>query len=160
MITEFHGFREYYGKILVYIRSKVTHPHDAEDLCSTVFEKVLKNLDTYDAGKASVATWIYRIARNAVADYYRSRRTDAALDETLPASDCADDAFFRSETLAALADALRRLREQERDIIILHYYTALSLKEISERMGIPYRTVKLRKQTALERLRFLMRNEL
>lgn len=153
-------YKEYYGKILAYIRSRIPHPQDAEDLCSAVFEKVLEHLDTYDAHRASTATWIYRIARNAVADYYRNRRADAALDENLPAPEYADDALFRSETLSALADALKHLRQQERDIIILHYYTGCSLKEISERMGIPYRTVKLRKQQALERLRFLMRNEL
>ena len=153
-------YEEYYGKILAYIRGRTPYPQDAEDLCSAVFEKVLENLNTYDADRASVATWIYRIARNTVADYYRNQRTDETLDEELPGLEYADDALLRRETLSALANALKHLRQQERDIIILHYYTGCSLKEISERMGIPYRTVKLRKQTALERLRFLMRNEL
>ena len=153
-------YKEYCGKILSYIRGKVPHPQDAEDLCSAVFEKVLENLDTYDAGRASAATWIYRIARNTVADYYRERRAEETLGEETPALDYADDALLRRETLAALAAALRRLREQERDIITLHYYDGCSLKEISERLGVPYRTVKLRKQQTLERLRFLMRDNL
>ena len=160
MITYEEIYREYHGKILAYIRGRVPHPQDAEDLCSAVFERVWKNMDTYDAAKASPATWIYRITQNAVADYYRSRRADTELDEALPAPDRADDALLRNETLSALADALRQLRQTERDILILHYYTGLPLKEISQRMGIPYRTVKLRKQQALERLRFLMRDVL
>ncbi len=153
-------YKEYYGRILSYLRSKVPHPQDAEDLCSSVFEKVLKNLDTYDAAKASLATWIYRIARNTVTDYYRLRSPAEELDESLQSGEGADDALLRRETLSALAEALRCLRQQERDIIILHYYTGLSLKEISERMAIPYRTVKLRKQTALEQLRHRMRDAL
>ena len=147
-------YREYYGKLLSYTRGKVPHPQDAEDLCSAVFE----NMDTYDPPKASVATWIYRIARNTVAGYYRLRCPEEELDEVQPGTDGADDALLRRETLSALAEALKHLREQERDIIILHYYSCCSLKEISERMGVPCRTVKLRKQQALERLRFLMRD--
>ena len=151
-------YREYRGKILAYIRGKVPHAQDAEDLCAAVFEKVLRNLDTYDADRASVATWVYIIACNTVADYYRDRRGEETLDEELPSAEYADDALLRRETLSTLADALTRLSQQERDVVILHYYSGYTLKEISERTGIPYRTVKLRKRTALERLRFLMRD--
>ena len=151
-------YRQFHGNVLAYIQSKVRHPKDAEDICSAVFEKILKNLDTYDAGRASLATWIYKIARNTITDYFRNHHIDEALEDDLSSTEYADDALLRRETLSALADALTRLSRQERDVVILHYYSGYTLKEISERTGIPYRTVKLRKQTALERLRFLMRD--
>lgn len=151
-------YREYHSKALSYIRGRIANPQDAEDVCSAVFEKVLRGLNTYDSAKGSVSTWVYQITRNTVLNYYRARRAGEDMDESLAAPELAEEALLRQETLDALADALNRLRPQERDIIILHYYEGRTLKELSERMDIPYRTVKLRKQQALVKLKFLMRN--
>ena len=51
----------YQDKVSAYIRGKVDHHQDAEDLVSQVFEKVYGKLHTFDETKASLSTWIYTV---------------------------------------------------------------------------------------------------
>ena len=118
-------YKEYQPKVRAYVRGKIQDPHDVEDLVSAVFMKVVKKLDSFDPAKASVSTWVYTITRNTVTDYFRTRRAMVALEDYMAdekPEELTDDA------LDSLADALLSLREKERDLIVLHYYTAIRSK--------------------------------
>ena len=67
-------YPDYHGKIMGYIRARVTRWADAEDLCSDVFEKIQRKLEDFDDTKASVSTWIFTITRNTVIDYFRRNK--------------------------------------------------------------------------------------
>ena len=125
----------YYDKISAYVRGKVENHYDAEDLVSQIFEKVYGKLHSFDETKASLSTWIYTITRNTVTDYYCTRRIHASYDETyeLPAPEKDRD------VLDTLADALMTLKTRERDLILLHYYKGLTLKEVADKMGMRLR---------------------
>ena len=143
-------YREYRPKVLDYIRSRVGDVQDAEDLCGEVFRKALEHLTP---GSVGVSSYIYTITRNTVTDYYRTRRTFSPLPEDLPAGDGPESAVLGREELERLADALRRLPERERDIIVLRYYANKSLQEISDTMALSYSVTKRAHQSALEHLR-------
>ena len=72
-------YADYYPKVSAYVRSKIANHHDAEDLVSAVFAKVVQKLDSYDPQKASLSTWVYTITRNTVTDFFRTHRTMVAL---------------------------------------------------------------------------------
>ena len=57
------------------------------------------------------------------------------------------------DTLDNFADALLTLKEKERDLIVLHYYTGHTLKETAEMMGMSYINAKVIHKKALDRLR-------
>lgn len=139
----------YRDKVSAYIRGKVDDHHDAEDLVSQVFEKVYSKIHTFDETKASLSTWIYTITRNTVTDHYRTRHIHASYDEAyeLPAPETDRD------VLDTLADALLTLKERERDLILLHYYKGLTLKEVAEQMGMSYINAKVIHKKALSGLR-------
>jgi RNA polymerase sigma-70 factor (ECF subfamily) len=82
MITAEEIYAEYHQKVSAYVRGKVQDLHQAEDLVSAVFLKVVQGLDGYDPAKASVSTWVYTITRNTVTDYFRTRRAVVALGHT------------------------------------------------------------------------------
>ena len=147
-----------YSKVLSYLLSRVRPPEEAEDVCSEVFEKVLRGLDTYDENRGAISTWIYRIAHNAILDHARKRRPTEELDESLVSGELIDDTLLRGENLTALAAALERLDEDERDVIVLHYYGGYTLRTISEQTGMPYRTVIRREQEALSMLKYLLKD--
>ena len=147
-------YREYHSKVLAYIRSRVGNAEDAEDLCSEVFRKALENLDT--RGSAGVSSYLYTISHNTVVDYYRTRRVHEDIPETLPAEGDIEESLLSSDSLDRLAGALRQLPEQERDIIVLHYYANNSLHEISDKMQLPYSVLKRRHQAALKHLRDML----
>ena len=143
-------YKEYQPKVRAYVRGKIQDPHDVEDLVSAVFLKIVQKLDSYDPAKASISTWVYTITRNTVTDRFRTRRTLMALEDYM-----ADEApeELNDGVLDSLADALLALKEKERSLIVLHYYTGHTLKEVAEMMGMSYINAKVIHKKALESLR-------
>ena len=150
MICAEQIYRDFYPKVRAYVRGKIQDPHEAEDLVSAVFLKVVQKLDSYDPAKASLSTWVYTIARNTVTDHFRTRRTVVEFEDwmvsDIPAPDLSDDA------LDTLADALLTLKKKERDLIILHYYSGHTLKTVAEMMGMSYVNAKVIHKKALSHL--------
>ena len=143
-------YEEFQPKVRAYVRGKIRDPHDAEDLVSAVFMKIVQKLDSFDPAKASVSTWVYTITRNTVTDYFRTRRSMVAFEDYMPdespVMDLTDDA------LNNLAEALMSLKEKERDLIVLHYYTGHTLKTVAEMMGMSYINAKVIHKKALTSL--------
>ena len=146
-------YLQYYNKVMGYIHSRIRNRADAEDICSDVFEKVQRKLPEFDSAKASVSTWIFTITRNTVIDHYRRSKPVEELDENLSDNAELDESLLNNETLSELAEALRALPEELRDIIVLRYYDGKPLTEVAEIMGLSYGAVKLRHQKALGMLR-------
>lgn len=146
-------YREYYGKVYGYVLSKINNTHDAEDIAADVFLKVYEKLDTFDENKASLSTWIYTVTRNTLTDRFRTRKTFVEIPETLADNASPEDEICNSMMLEALAAALEKLEERERDIIIMHYYSEKTLKEIAVKMGISYAYVKVLHNKALGKLK-------
>lgn len=151
-------FRDYHDKVLHLIYGKINNYTLAEDLTSDVFLKVYSKLDTFDDTKASISTWIYRIAQNTVIDYFRTRKVYSEVPEEIAEESEIDDELLNNETLDALADALAELPERDRDLIILHYYHGLTLKEAAERIGMSYSNAKLVHNKSLVVLERLMKD--
>ena len=143
-------YLQYHDKVRAYVRGKIQDSHDVEDLVSAVFMKIVQKLDSYDPAKASVSTWVYTITRNTVTDHFRTRRTLVALEDYM-----ADEApeELNDGVLDSLADALLALKEKERSLIVLHYYTGHTLKEVAEMMGMSYINAKVVHKKALDSLR-------
>ena len=146
-------YLDYREKVRRYISGKVQNIHDIEDLTSDVFVKVYEKLEKFDGEKASVSTWVYTITRNTVIDFYRTNKTCEELPESLVSDDCVDENVIREESLSELCDALEKLDERSRDLIIFRYYKGLTLKEIAEKMSISYSYAKLLHNNALAKLK-------
>lgn len=146
-------YADYYEKVLHYISGKVQNRPDAEDLTNDVFVKVLEKIDLFDDSKASISTWIYTIAKNTVIDHYRKQRTFCELDETLIAGNETDANNLHEQMLDDLANALEVLDSRTRNIIILHYFSGLTLKTIAEKLDLSYSYTKLLHKTGLSALK-------
>ena len=146
-------YAAYRGKVMGYIGARVQNRADAEDLCASVFEKVLRKMDGYDSEKASVSTWIYAITRNTVIDFYRMKRHTEELDENMSSDESVDDSLLNEETLSELAQALKKLPEELQSIVVLLYYDGKPMTEIAQLLHMSYGAVKLRHQKALAMLR-------
>lgn len=149
-------YKEYRGKVLSYIRSRVNCLQDAEDLCEDVFVKAFSSSADYDAEKASPGTWIYTITRNTVIDYYRKVRPTVEIPEDLADDDTPEESVIGAELLEQLAKALEGLPEDLTEIIVLCYYDRLPLTEIAAKLNMSYGMVKIRHQKALKLLREAM----
>ena len=141
-------YLQYHDKVRAYVRGKIQDPHDVEDLVSAVFMKIVQKLDSYDPAKASLSTWVYTITRNTVTDYFRTRRSMVAFEDYM-----VDETELTDDALDSLADALMSLKEKERDLIVLYYYSGYTLKTVAEMMGMSYINAKVIHKKALTGLR-------
>lgn len=160
-ILEEQVYLDYKDRVYRYIRAKVSND-DVEDLLSCVFLKVYQNLDGYDSSKASLSTWIYTITHNEVCNYYRGRANQAAVIDIEGVSKITDNTepfiekLIREEEVEALAKALEKLPDRERDIIVLRFYHGYSPAEVGNLMKISYSNAKFLQHRAIAKLKKLM----
>ena len=152
-------YKEFYPKVYQYLVNRMGNIQDAEDMAQTVFVKIFTKLDTFDAEKSSLSTWIFNITRNSLIDHQRSMtlRIHEEIPDTLAdeGPDMLDNIIMDQEQ-EKLADALERLTGEERDLIILHYYNEYTLLKVAEVMRRPYGQIKRLHMKALQKLRFQM----
>ena len=144
----------YKEKITSYVKSRVENSYEAEDIVSSVFLNIFRNLDRFDEQRASLSTWIYTITRNTVIDYYKKRKTQSLFsDDVMEIEEIPEEPTVDEADLESLANALEQLSERQRDLIILHYYRGYTLKRIAEMMGMSYINAKVTHAKALAALR-------
>jgi len=127
----------------------------AEDLVQDVFERILKYRATW-RGDAPFPAWLFRIARNARADYYRRREVTAAYRESMDGEDPAagpERQLEDASEAARLQRALLELREDKRELIVLARYREMKYEAIADLLGVDVPTIKVRVHRALKELR-------
>lgn len=153
---------DYKDRVNSYIKGKVSNCHDAEDLLSSIFLKVYKNLDGYDSEKASLSTWIYTISHNEVCNYYRAKSKHGyteEIDKIVRLSQEQEpfvEKLIKEEEIEDLAKALEQLPERERDIIILRFYHGYTPAEVGDLMKISYSNCKFLQHRAIKKLKSIM----
>ena len=125
-------FERYHRPLFEFLARMTGNPAAAEDLVQDVFVRVLKYRATWrDEGRFE--TWLFRIARNARADYFRARSSDAPIDEAADHPSRAPlviDTLARDREVARLQRALMLLREDKRELIVLARYRGMTLETI------------------------------
>jgi RNA polymerase sigma-70 factor (ECF subfamily) len=127
----------YARPIFDFIFYKVHHRQTAEDLTSETFLRAVGHLDRLDPAKGRISSWLYRIARNAVTDHYRTRRPLVSADDAwdLAADDRPDVDAEVSLCLAAVREHLKRLKPEQRDVVIMRVWQQMSYAEIAGVVG-------------------------
>jgi RNA polymerase sigma-70 factor (ECF subfamily) len=145
-----------------FLRSRVPHPADVDDILQDVFVRIVEKIGTLrDA--ARLESWVYQIARNAIADFYR-RRTPQPADAVEAAVDSADGAdaaepgnlnravaAWMTSSIDALPDALR-------DAVRMYELEGVPQAEIARRLGLTLSGAKSRVQRGRQRLEELLRD--
>ncbi|WP_430178121.1 sigma-70 family RNA polymerase sigma factor [Peribacillus simplex] len=146
-----------YGQdILQLVYSYVKDTVVAEDLTQEIFIKCYKGLPAYNQ-QSNIRTWLWRIAINHCKDYWKSwyfRKVSPAEDEQeWTSTDNVEEAVIQQDEDRQLAVAVMELPIQYREVIYLHYFQEMKLKEISEVTGVKLGTVKTRMRQAKKRLK-------
>jgi RNA polymerase sigma-70 factor (ECF subfamily) len=138
-------FDHYHEPVYRFIASRVQRPSDAEDLTQLVFVKVLEALPRYESRGVPFGGWLFRLARNTVIDFVRTRHDHAELEAVAERAhgDAGPDeiAMIRQE-LDAVGAALRCLTDEQREAVALRFFAGLSAREAAEAMGKQEGTVR------------------
>jgi len=152
-------YEYYYQDIYNYIYFRIPDASLAEDLTSEVFIKVLESIDSFTFRGFPFSSWLYRIARNMMVDYFRSHQepVDLPLEEgVLPAERDTSDVFDRELTQQRLAQALSNLTEDQQQVVILRFVDGLSNTDMAQVLGKSEGAIKSLQYRALSSLsRFL-----
>ena len=131
----------------------------AEECTQEVMATLWHKAHLFDPSRASVATWIFTIARNKKIDAFRKQRRPEPEDllwgpESEPE---ASDVLALQQEASLLTQAMLALPSQQRDLIKKAYFGDLSHSEIAAETGLPLGTIKSRLRLALIKLRQTMK---
>jgi RNA polymerase sigma-70 factor, ECF subfamily len=148
LMLEFHGgshpafellFARYRGPLYGFFRRRLNDDQRAEDLTQETFVAVIRASARYEP-RALVRTYLYSIAMNLLAAERRKQFRDSPPGELAPepvTTDAPDAALW-------IRQALEKLDDSEREILMLREYEQLSYAEIAELMKLPVNTVRSR----------------
>jgi RNA polymerase sigma-70 factor (ECF subfamily) len=122
----------YADDVCGYVRSIVKDSYEAEDITQNVFAKLLGAIHKYEQREVPFTAWILRVARNVALDHMRARR-QIPFEEVRATDDGHEQVGFdRSQ---CLKEALARLPEDQREVLVLRHIAGLSPTEIADRLG-------------------------
>ncbi len=151
-------YDNYSGALYGIVNSIVTDKDIANDVLQNVFVNIWRKIESYDASKGRLFTWMLNIARNASIDEIRSKGyRDSQKNQSL--SENVD--FAGAFTSPAIADVglkkvLTKLKSELRILIDMSYFQGFTHEEISKALNIPLGTVKTRIRSALIQLRTMI----
>lgn len=153
-----------------YIRMMVKDHDVADDILQETFIKAVRVIDEgryADTGK--FLSWILRIAHNLVIDHFRSQKNAKTVSEsdagynmlgTLRfAERTVEDAMISSQIEEDVRRLVDRLPDEQREVVIMRYYSGLSFQEIADQTDVSINTALGRMRYALINLRRMIKEK-
>jgi RNA polymerase sigma-70 factor (ECF subfamily) len=150
---------EHYAEIIFrFSYSQLSNYQDAEDLTEEVFLRTWRSLPTYQQKGVPFVAYIFRIARNALIDHYRQA---ARSHDQIPfEEELVGHSIFEPEQQAVLNTdqeeiraRLKELREDYRNVLILRFFSGLSIEETAKALGKSPGAIRVQQHRALAALK-------
>ena len=150
-------YDEHVVAIYRFVYARVGNRPDAEDLTAQVFVRAVEQLDT-TRQPGQIAAWLYRVAQNAIADYWRAfyRLPLIGVDHVAPGWEPADEKLrpepVPDDRASVRVEALLRgLPDRYRRVLELRFLQRLSVAETAQAMGISSGNAKVLQYRALRK---------
>lgn len=145
---------ENYGDTLFGVAYKVVKDEDlAQDILQESFIKIWKKADTYDASKAKLFTWLFRIVRNTAIDKLRSVTNKSDKEIQIDVSDVYNVGVkgINPEHLD-IQENLDKIEDKYRIVLEALFFEGMTQQEASDELEIPLGTIKSRLKIGLREL--------
>ena len=145
---------DHYGDTLYGVAYKVLRDDDlAQDVLQESFIKIWKKADTYDASKAKLFTWLFRIIRNTAIDKLRSVNNKSDKEVQIDVSDVYNLGVngIRPEFMD-VQENLEKIEPKYQVVLEALFFQGMTQQEASEELDIPLGTIKSRLKIGLREL--------
>jgi len=154
-------YDEHLNTIYRFVSFKVGDATLAEDLTAEVFSKAWENIDRFEWRDLPFQHWLLRVARNVVVDHWRAnRRSPTSLDglyELANEEPSPDEIVVRDAEVARARGALKRLADDQREVLILRFIEGYSHADTAQVLRKSVVAVRKIQERALRALREVMR---
>jgi len=164
-------YDKYYPQIFGYILKRVADLEIAQDITSETFFKALKNLWKFRWKNISFSAWLYRIANNEIANYFRKNKKYSISLEKLkeegfepislhnPESEVlkAQEELKKHQDFLKIQEKISQLPIKYQEVITLRFFEKKKIKEIAEILGKKEGTIKSLLSRGLEKLKNLVK---
>lgn len=153
-------YDNYSGALFNIINQVVADKEIAADVLQEVFINIWRKIDSYDASKGRLFTWMLNIARNAAIDKIRSKGfRDGLKNQSLTEDLSAFNTFSVKQNIDdyGLRKIVNGLKDEQKILVELSYFQGFTHEEIAKSLNIPLGTVKTRIRSALTQLRTLIK---
>lgn len=146
-------YQESAEQVFSFILSLTGNVYEAEDLMQDTFLCVWDQAENYDPQGKPLA-WVFTIARHLCYMRFRQRRRETDLSEWDQEKEegRVSQELEQAADRTVLLDALDTLREEERQIVLLHAAAGLKHREISQVLDIPLATVLSKYSRSMKKL--------
>jgi RNA polymerase sigma factor (sigma-70 family) len=150
-------FDHFAPRLKSYLQRLGMEPSQAEELTQEVMIVLWHKASLFDPSKSSLATWLFRVARNRRIDALRRDRSglldpeDPALHPAQP--EAADDIYEAEERDERVRQAMLELPDEQAMLVRQAFFLGRSHSQIADETGLPLGTVKSRIRLAFARLR-------
>lgn len=136
--------------------------NSSEDLVHTVFYRAIRYKSTF-TGQGSFVKWLFSIAHNVSIDHKKKNRNiveyKGDILQAIPLRiDDQEEKNDRNEKLATVENALKKLNDEERELVIMCKVDCLKYSDVAEILGISESNVKIRMFRAVRKLREIVIN--
>ena len=146
---------EHYGDTLFGVAKKVVRDEElAQDVLQESFVKIWKKSDSYDASKAKLFTWLFRITRNTAIDKLRSVNTKSDKEIQMDVSDVYNLGVdsIRPEFMD-VRENLGKIENKYQIVLEALFFLGMTQQEASDELDIPLGTIKSRLKIGLRELK-------
>ena len=146
----------HFDRIYSYLHMSVGNRHDAEDLTTQTFLKMLEAIGRFRWQSAPFSAWLFRIAHNLAMDHFRSRRR-VRTEEDVPELPGAEESSAEDQALDSLGDAgmlelMERLSAEQRQVLTLKFLFGFANAEVADILDKTEGAVKSLQHRALASL--------
>lgn len=148
-------YEKYLPQIFGYVARRLGNRAEAEDLVSNIFLRVLENIKSFNPAKSNFKSWLYTITTRMMIDYFRthSNKKSEAIEKaemfTDPAGNPREKAE-QAEDRAKVHEVIKKLPERHQKVILLKYFSDLSIEDIAEILGVTKNNASVIIHRALE----------
>jgi RNA polymerase sigma factor (sigma-70 family) len=152
-------FDHFTPRLEAYLQKLGVDPIGAQEIAQDAMLTVWRKAGLFDPSKSSLATWVYRIARNRRIDVARRDRMtyldpmEDTFTNVVDESIGQDSAMEGAEREDFVREAMKQLPEEQVSLLRMAFYQGQSHSQIAEETGLPLGTVKSRIRLAFTRLR-------